>query len=136
MSIVARGGKTGSGTKRYLCSGDSLSLPAVPLVPGRRDGGSGFREGGWTGSRRTASCLGFVSDVALALLVAPAPCYAQTDGMDKRGEARGTRQTGREGARDAKQDCKEDDSRAECRQQKRDTKQDTRHQAHDAKTTS
>ena len=82
---------------------------------------------------RRRSCLRIASAVALALLVAPAPGYSQSDGMEKRGEARDTRQTGRDGARDAKQDCKDNDSRAECRQQKRDTKQNTRHQAHDAK---
>ena len=86
-------------------------------------------------AHRTGSCLAIVSAVALALLVAPAPGYSQTDGMEKRGDARDTKQTGRDAARDAKQDCKENDSRAECRQQKRDTKQDTRHQAHDAKKT-
>ena len=84
-------------------------------------------------THRTGSCLGVFSAVALALLVAPAPCHSQTDGMENRGGARDTRQTGRDAARDAKQDCKENDSRAECRQQKRDTKQDTRHEAHDAK---
>ena len=86
-------------------------------------------------THRTESRLAIVSAVALALLVAPAPGYSQTDGMEKRGEARDTRQTGRDAARDAKDDCKENDSRAECRQQKRDTKQDTRQQAHDGKNT-
>ena len=56
-------------------------------------------------AHRTGSCLGIVSAVALALLVAPAPGYSQTDGMEERGGARDTRQTGRDAARDAKQDC-------------------------------
>ena len=85
-------------------------------------------------NHRVGSRLGVaVSAVAFALLVAPAPGYSQTDGMEKRGEARDTKQAGREGARDAKADCKENDSRAECRQQKRDTKQDVREQARDGK---
>ena len=83
---------------------------------------------------RVASCLGIaVSAVAFALLVAPAPGFSQTEGMEKRGEARDTKQTGREAARDAKKACKEHDSRAECRKQKRDTKQDVREQSRDVK---
>ena len=85
-------------------------------------------------NHRVGSCLGIVvSAIAFTLLVAPAPGYSQTDGMEKRGEARDTKQTGRDAARDAKDDCKENDSRAECRQQKRDTKQDVRGQARDGK---
>jgi hypothetical protein len=85
-------------------------------------------------NHRVGSCLGVaVSAVVLMLLLAPAPGYSQTEGMEKRGEARDTRQTGRDAARDAKDACKENDSRAECRQQKRDTKQDVREQARDGK---
>ena len=85
-------------------------------------------------NNRVGSYLGaVVSAVAFALLIAPAPGYSQTEGIEKRGEARDTKQTGRDAARDAKEACKENDSRAECRQQKRDTKQDVRGQARDVK---
>ncbi len=85
-------------------------------------------------TQRRGQSVGIATAVALALLVTAAPGYSQTDGMERRGDARDTRQTGRGDAREAKQDCKENDSRSECRQQKRDSKQDTRHEAHDGKT--
>jgi hypothetical protein len=50
--------------------------------------------------------------------------YAQTSGMERRGDRRGNRDDGRE----EKQECKAGDekSRPECRQDKRDTKQEGR----------
>lgn len=50
--------------------------------------------------------------------------YAQTSGMERRGERRDNRQGGRE----EKRECKAGDekSRPECRQDKRDTKQEGR----------
>ena len=63
------------------------------------------------------------------------PSHAQTQGSEKRQDARDTKQTGREDARDEKAKCKAGDekTRAECRQDKRDTKQDTRQDARDIK---
>lgn len=57
-------------------------------------------------------------------LVTTTNVYAQTDGMQRRGERRDNRQD----ARTEKHECKagEEDSRSECRQQKRDTKQQGR----------
>ncbi len=56
--------------------------------------------------------------------------HAQTQGMERRDERRGTRQT----SRDVKQACKAGgDSRSECRQTKRDVKQEGRR--HDAPAT-
>jgi hypothetical protein len=54
-----------------------------------------------------------------------ADAVAQTQGSQRRGERRDTRQ----GSRDEKQACKAGDekSRPECRQDKRDTKQEGRH---------
>jgi hypothetical protein len=57
---------------------------------------------------------------AIVMLAVVAPAYAQTQGMERRGE----RHDSREGGRAAKQACKAGDekSRAECRQVKRTTK--------------
>jgi hypothetical protein len=74
---------------------------------------------------------------AIVMLAVVAPAYAQTQGMERRGE----RHDSREGGRAAKQACKAGDekSRAECRQVKRTTKHGT-HQggsgtAHEAPAT-
>ena len=55
---------------------------------------------------------------------APPDAWAQTDGMERRGERRDTR----DDAREDKRECKagDEDTRAECRQGKRDDKQDAR----------
>ena len=55
-------------------------------------------------------------------LVVTSMSYAQTNGMERRGERRDDRGDGR----DAKQECKKGDekSRPECRQDKRDEKHD------------
>ena len=55
----------------------------------------------------------------------PQTAHAQTQGMERRDDRRGTRQT----SRDVKQACKAGDekSRAECRQGKHDVKQAGRH---------
>jgi hypothetical protein len=73
------------------------------------------------------------------LLVAPAPGYSQTEGMERRDDrredrqdARETKQTGREEGRDAKADCRDaGGSGPECRQEKREIKQDARGKARD-----
>jgi hypothetical protein len=59
--------------------------------------------------------------VGVALSAYPQPVSAQTQGMERRDDRRGTRQT----SRDAKQACKAGDekSRAECRQGKHEVKQ-------------
>lgn len=78
---------------------------------------------------------------AAGLLVAPAPGYSQTGGMerredrrDDRQDARETKQTGREEGRDAKAACREEGgSGPECRQEKREIKQKARGEARDIK---
>ena len=61
---------------------------------------------------------------ALAITTYSQTAHAQTNGMERRDERRGTRQT----SRDVKQACKAGDkSNAECRQGKRDVKQAGRH---------
>ena len=78
---------------------------------------------------------------AAGLLVAPAPGYSQTGGMERRDDrrddrqdARETKQTGREEGRDAKADCRDaGGSGPECRQDKREIKQDARGKARDIK---
>ena len=56
--------------------------------------------------------------------------YAQTGGMERRGDRRDDRQ----GARDEKRECKAGDekTRPECRQEKREGKQEDRHEGDDA----
>lgn len=60
----------------------------------------------------------------LAISSYPRAAHAQTNGMERRGERRDTRQHSRE----VKHECKAGDkSNAECRQGKRDVKQAGRH---------
>ena len=65
------------------------------------------------------------SGVPVVLSTYPQAAYAQTQGMQRRGERRDTRQ----GARSQKHACNAagGSSRSECRQQKRNTKQAGRH---------
>lgn len=62
--------------------------------------------------------------VATAGVMMTATAYAQTSGMERRGDRRDNREEGRE----EKAACKAGDekSRPECRQDKRDTKQEGR----------
>ena len=78
--------------------------------------------------RLTALALSAIGALTLAGLVTETS-YAQTSGMDRRGERRDTRQ----GSREEKRECKAGDekSRPECRQDKRDTKQEERHDGDD-----
>ena len=76
------------------------------------------------GVRVGMTALGLATAV---LAAAPIEAYAQTQGMERRGDRRDTRQTARQTGRDVKQACKASgDSRASCRQDKRDTKQGIR----------
>jgi len=60
----------------------------------------------------------------LAIDAIPQTASAQTQGMDRRGGRRDTRQDSRQ----VKHDCKSGgNSRSDCRQEKRDTKQAGRH---------
>lgn len=62
---------------------------------------------------------------AVTICTYPQVVHAQTQGMERRAERRGTRQT----SRDVKHACNaaEGKSRAECRQGKREVKQTGRH---------
>jgi hypothetical protein len=74
---------------------------------------------------RVGQSLGSVAlAVGLALMTAPIPGYAQTQGMERRDQRRDNRAAGRA----AKQACKAGDekTRAECRHMKRTTKQQGR----------
>jgi hypothetical protein len=76
-----------------------------------------------------------VLTLALAVGSLTAPSYAQTQGADKRQDARDTKQDGRKDAREGKAECKkgEEKTRAECRQDKRDVKEDARDSARQQK---
>lgn len=74
--------------------------------------------------------LSTIGALAMAgVLVTTTASYAQTSGMERRGE----RRENRDGARDEKRECKAGDekTRPECRQDKRDTKQEGRHDGDD-----
>jgi hypothetical protein len=62
---------------------------------------------------------------AIAISAYPQGAHAQTNGMERRGERRDTRQT----SRDVKHECNatSGNSRSDCRQGKRDVKQAGRH---------
>ena len=70
-----------------------------------------------------AALATFGSDLAISAY--PVTAQAQTQGMQRRGERRDTRQTSRE----VKHECNANggNSRAECRQTKREVKQTGRH---------
>jgi hypothetical protein len=74
--------------------------------------------------RQQLKILTALAVLATAGVMTTTTIYAQTNGMDRRGDRRDDRQ----GARDEKQECKAGDekSRPECRQDKRDTKQEGR----------
>lgn len=71
-----------------------------------------------------ATMLAVVGALATASVLVATTSYAQTSGMERRGE----RRENRDGARDEKRECKAGDekTRPECRQDKRDTKQEGR----------
>ncbi len=73
------------------------------------------------GALAVAATIGAAS----VIIVYPLPADAQTQGMNRRGERRDTRQT----SRDVKHQCNatSGNSRSECRQAKRSTKQAGRH---------
>ncbi|HXW09692.1 MAG TPA: hypothetical protein VD737_03700 [Steroidobacteraceae bacterium] len=82
---------------------------------------------------RKTTMLAVVGALATAsALVATTTSYAQTGGMERRGDRRDDRQ----GARDEKRECKAGDekTRPECRQDKREGKQEDRHDGDDAET--
>jgi hypothetical protein len=70
-----------------------------------------------------AALATFGADFAISTY--PVTAHAQTQGMQRRGERRDTRQTSRE----VKHECNANggNSRAECRQTKREVKQTGRH---------
>ena len=71
---------------------------------------------------------------ATGALLPASPSYAQTDGMERRGEVRDTKQEGRDAGRDAKEECKDaGGKRIECRQEKREIKQESREEGRDEK---
>jgi hypothetical protein len=76
---------------------------------------------------KAVSLLGALAMLAtsgVTVVLSTQTATAQTQGMERRGDRRDTRQS----ARVEKRACvtASDNSRAECRQQKRDTKQDAR----------
>jgi hypothetical protein len=73
------------------------------------------------GALAVAATIGATS----VIIVYPQPADAQTQGMNRRGERRDTRQT----SRDVKHQCNatSGNSRSDCRQAKRSTKQAGRH---------
>ena len=89
--------------------------------------------------RAGALCLALVAG---ALLIAPAPGFAQTRGMERRqdrrqdrDDVRATRQTGRHEGRDVKQACRDAGGNPmECRHQKHAVKQKARETARDIRT--
>ena len=74
--------------------------------------------------KRDRLILAAIALLATAGMVMTTTAYAQTNGMERRGD----RRDNRDDARDAKAACKAGDekSRPECRQEKRDTKQEGR----------
>jgi len=72
---------------------------------------------------------------ATGLLIAPAPGFPQTPGMERRDDVRANRQTGRHAGRDVKQACRDAGGNPmECRHQKQATKQKAREKGRDIRT--
>lgn len=72
------------------------------------------------GALAVAAAIGATAVIS----VYPQPADAQTQGMNRRGERRDTRQD----SRTAKHECKASgNNRSDCRQEKRQTKQQGRH---------